>query len=49
MVKSSKGSERGSTRISYGKVQPFAALVFNPGAQVETFSAKVSDCKGVKG
>lgn len=46
MKRSAKGTEEGGTRISHGKVQPTAALVFNAGADVETFTATVTDCKG---
>ncbi|MEM6990982.1 MAG: hypothetical protein AAF721_10805 [Myxococcota bacterium] len=46
MKRSAKGTDEGGTRIAYGVVQPNAALVFNAGADVETFSATVTDCKG---
>ncbi len=46
MKRSAKGTEEGGVRVSYGKVQPTAALVFNAGADVESFTATVVDCKG---
>lgn len=46
MQQSSKGTDEGGTRVLYGKLQPTAALVFNAGAEVETFTATVADCKG---
>lgn len=46
MKRSAKGTDEGGVRILYGKMQPTAALVFNAGADVETFSATVTDCKG---
>lgn len=47
MKRSAKGHNEGdSLRIMHGKLQPRAALVFNPGKPVTSFSAKVADCKG---
>lgn len=47
MKRSAKGHNEGdSLRIMHGKLQPRAALVFNPGKPVQSFSAKVADCKG---
>lgn len=47
MKRSAKGHNEGdSLRIMHGKLQPRAALAFNPGKPVVSFSAKVADCKG---
>lgn len=47
MKRSAKGqNESESLRIMHGKLQPRAALVFNPGKPVTSFTAKVADCKG---
>ncbi len=46
MKQSKQGSNEGDIRFNKGKLQPSAALVFNPGTEATGVTAKVIDCKG---
>ena len=46
MKQSKQGHNEGDVRYNHGKLQPAAALVFNPGTEATGVTAKVIDCKG---
>jgi hypothetical protein len=46
MKQSKQGHNDGDVRVLKGKLQPSAALVFNPGTEATSVAAKVTDCKG---
>jgi hypothetical protein len=45
MKESKQGHNEGDVRYLHGKLQPAAALVFNPGTTATSVTARVTDCK----
>lgn len=46
MQRATQGHAEGETRVSHCKVQPAVSAVFSPGTTVQTFTARLEDCKG---